>query len=66
MTKLHTRQKRKLRMNLRGRCRKTRPKTFKTAESANKYAAEKSLKDFKLVNLKSESAQAKKIRVVSQ
>lgn len=43
--KIHTRQKRKLRMHgIRGRNRKPKPKTFKTEDSANAWALEHGLK----------------------
>jgi hypothetical protein len=52
MGKLHTRQGRKLRMHgIRGRNRKTKPKTFKSEEKAKKYAESKGIKEYKLVNL---------------
>lgn len=45
MKKIHTRQKRKLRMHgIRGRNRKSKPKTFKTEESANAWATNHGLK----------------------
>ena len=45
------------------RHRKTRPKTFKTEESAKEYAKEQGIKDFKLINLKPDNAKSKKIRI---
>ena len=64
MVKLHTRQKRKLRMaKIKGRHRKTRPKTFKTEESAKKYAEAKGMKNYKLVDL-AISPNRNKIKIV--
>jgi|TARA_B100001964_G_scaffold242946_1_gene319351 hypothetical protein len=65
MGKLHTRQARKLRMaKVKGRHRKTRPKTFKTEESAKKYAETKGIKNYKFVDL-AISPNKNKIKVVS-
>ncbi len=65
MVKLHTRQKRKLRMQgLGGRNRKARPKTFKTEEAAKKYAEAKGLKNYKLVDLAISRPNVKKIKIV--
>ena len=64
MGKLHTRQKRKLRMaKIKGRNRKAKPKTFKSNESAKKYAEVKGIKDYKLVNL-SINPNKNKIKIV--
>lgn len=64
MVKLHTRQKRKLRMKVnKGRERIKRPKTFKTEEAAKKYAEAKGIKNYQLVNLKSTASKQKKIRI---
>lgn len=46
------------------RYRKPRPKTFKSEESAKKYADEKGLKDYTLVNMKSPESTLKKIKIV--
>ncbi len=46
------------------RFRKTRPKTFKTQEAAQKYAETKGLKDFKIENIR-EDTSGSKYRVVS-
>jgi len=63
MGRIHTRQARKLRMaKVKGRNRKKRPKTFKTEESAKKYAESKGLKNYKLVNI---SISSKKIKIVT-
>jgi len=45
------------------RGRKSRPKTFGTEESANKYASENKIKSYILENLKSTEAKEKKIRI---
>lgn len=67
MAKIHTRVKRKHRMvGITGRDRKPRPKTFKTEESARKYAESKGIKSYKLVNLKSSSSKSKKIKITPQ
>lgn len=64
MAKLHTRQKRKLRMKVnKERNRKKRAKTFKTEEAAKKYAEAKGIKNYQLVNLKSTASKQKKIRI---
>lgn len=47
-----------------GRHRISRPKTFATEDAANAYAKENGIASFKLVNLKSEAASTKKIRIV--
>ena len=66
MAKLHTRQKRKLRMALvRGRNRKVKPKTFKSEESAKKYAEAKGIKNYKLVDLLELNPNRNKIKIVS-
>jgi len=66
MSKLHTRQKRKLRMRhgLGGRDRAKRPKTFKSEAAAKKHAESTGRKDYKIVNLKSPEAKSKKLRIV--
>ncbi len=46
-----------------GRNRKARPKTFKTEENANAWAANEGYKKYILVNLKSPENKTKKIRV---
>ncbi len=46
-----------------GRDRKKRPRTFKSEESAKKWAEANKIKDYKLVDLK-EGKKEKKIRVV--
>jgi len=67
MGKIHTRIKRKMKSALiRGRNRKTRPKTFKTEEIAKRYAESKGLENYKLVNLHSVDGKVKKIRVVEE
>lgn len=47
------------------RNRRPRPKTFKTEESAKRWAESKGMKKFVLVNLRNESSSSKKIKVVS-
>ena len=65
MGKLHTRQARKLRMaKVKGRHRKTRPKTFKTEEKAKKYAEAKGIKNYKLVDLQELNPNRNKIKIV--
>ncbi|MDP6647859.1 MAG: hypothetical protein QGH34_00500 [Candidatus Woesearchaeota archaeon] len=65
MAKLHTRQRRKLKMHgVRGRNRKKRPKTFKSEEAAKKYAEAKSIKNYKLVDLAFSSPKRKKLKIV--
>lgn len=48
----------------RGRNRKARPRTFNSIENANKYAEEKGIKSYVLVNLKSAESSEKKFRIV--
>ena len=48
----------------RGRNRKARPKTFSSEDLAKAHADKEGLKDFKLVNMKSEASQTKKIKIV--
>jgi hypothetical protein len=50
----------------RGRDRKPRPKTFKTEEAAKAYAEAQGLKNYSIVNLKSELSKEKKLKVVSE
>lgn len=65
MAKLHTRQKRKLRMQgIKGRNRKPKPKTFKTEEKAKKYAEVKGIKNYRLVDLAISSPNRKKLKIV--
>ena len=65
MAKIHTRQKRKLRMHgLRGRNRKPKPKTFKSEGAAKKYAEAKGIKNYKLVDLAISSPNRKKLKIV--
>lgn len=47
-----------------GRHRSSRPKTFATEDAANKYAKENGITSFKLVNMKSEAASTKKLKIV--
>ena len=67
--KIHTREKRKLKQGTHkaGKIvkRKKRAKTFKSEESAKKWAESEGLKDYKLVNIRSEFSKDKKIKVVS-
>ncbi len=62
MAKLHTRQKRRLQIV--GRDRKKRPKTFKSEQAANEYAKKHDIKSYILENLKSPESRRKKIRIV--
>ena len=69
MPKIHTRTKRKYNVahNKRGvqtKKRKKRPKTFKSEESAKKWAENNKIKDYELINLKSSESKTKKIRVI--
>jgi|TARA_Y100000310_G_C20342568_1_gene650494 hypothetical protein len=65
MAKLHTRQKRKLRMHsIKGRNRKPKPKTFNTEEKAKKYAEAKGIKNYKLVDLQELNPNRNKIKIV--
>ncbi len=65
MPKLHTRQKRLLRMHsISGRNRKSRPKTFKTEGTAKKYAEAKGIKNYKLVDLQELNPNKSKIKIV--
>ena len=71
MGKLHTRLKRK--ENLCHNQKHTlkaktsfRPKTFKTEESANKWAEENKIKDYKLENIKSPESKTKKLRIIKK
>ena len=67
MAKIHTRVKRKFRMvGSKRRYREKRPKTFKTEEAAKKYAEQKGIKSYKLVNLRSSGSKRKKLRIVAQ
>ncbi|MBU0472356.1 MAG: hypothetical protein KKF89_06435 [Nanoarchaeota archaeon] len=59
MAKIHTKAKRKVTSKKRARNRAVRPKTFRTEESAKKYAELKGLKSYKLVRISD-----KKIKVV--
>ncbi len=42
-----------------------RPKTFKTEESAKKYAEKHKIKDYKLVNLRSAESEDKKLKIIT-
>ncbi|MSR86261.1 hypothetical protein EXS74_02605 [Candidatus Woesearchaeota archaeon] len=71
MAKVHTRTKRKMASPTHlksarpeNRDRKTRPKTFKTEESAKKWAEAQGLKKFELKNIRI-GTKDKKIRVIS-
>ena len=50
MVKVHTRVKRKIGPGYNS-TRTTRPKTFNNEDSANKYAKDKGIKDYTLVNM---------------
>ncbi|MAG19868.1 hypothetical protein CL618_00350 [archaeon] len=69
MTKMHTRMKRKLGLahnkSHKKRIKKVKPKTFKTEESAKKYAEFKGIKKYKLVNLRI-SEDKKKLKIVPE
>ena len=67
--KVHTRAKRKLGKNSHfSHTKKVKSsvgaKTFKNEESAKKYAEKKGVKDYELVNLKSEENKRKKLKIV--
>lgn len=72
MSKIHTRTKRKYSLSTKfGHKRffsnikpKNRPKTFKSEEKAKEWAEKQGLKDYKLLNLKSEESSKKKIKVI--
>jgi hypothetical protein len=65
MVKLHTRQKRKLKMyRVKGRNRAKRPKTFKSEEAAKKYAEAKGIKNYKLIDLQELNPNRNKIKIV--
>jgi len=63
MARLHTRHKRYL-SNVKGRNRKTKPKTFKNEETAKKYAEAKDIKNYKLVDLLELNPNRNKIKIV--
>ena len=44
--------------------RKSRPKTFKTEESAKKYAEKTKLKSYELKDLKTKESKKKKIKII--
>ena len=48
----------------RGRNRKKRPKTFRSSEAAKKWADEKGLKKYELVEMKNPGSKKSKIKVV--
>lgn len=48
------------------RNRSTRPKTFKTEESAKAYADANGIKDYTLKNLKFESSSVKKFQIITK
>ena len=64
---MHTRTKRKLGLahnkSHKKRVKKNGPKTFKTEESAKKYAEAKGIKNYELVNLKI-GGDKKKLKIV--
>ena len=70
MKKIHTRIKRRRgygthlshRARILGKKRKSRPKTFKTEESAKKYAEMQGIKDYELKKVK----KGKKFQIVSK
>ena len=51
---------------IKGRNRKKRPKTFKTEESAKKYAESKGIKDYKLIDLKDSNPNKNKIKIIAE
>lgn len=58
---MHTREKRRLQVF--GRERKKRQKTFKSEEAAAEYTKKRGIKSYVLENLKSQESKTKKIRV---
>ena len=48
------------------RTKRNRPKTFKTEESAKKYAEEQGIKSYTLFNLKNTASQTKKLRIIAK
>jgi hypothetical protein len=64
-TKIHLRKKRYM-ADKKGRCRKPRPKSFKTEAAAKAWAEKQGIKKFTLKNLKNAEAKTKKIIVISQ
>jgi hypothetical protein len=50
----------------RGRNRKKRPKTFRTEEGAKKWAEEKKMKDYKIINLRNPGSKKNKFKVVKK
>jgi hypothetical protein len=46
------------------RRRSVRPKTFKTEEAAKAYASEQGLENYRLENMKADSASTKKLRIL--
>jgi len=48
-----------------GRKRSPRPRTFKTEESAKKWADTQGLKNYQLQNLRTPESSTKKLRIVS-
>jgi len=48
------------------RTKRSRPKTFKTEESAKAFAEKQGIKDYQLVNLKSSASKTKKLKIVAK
>ena len=65
MVKVHTRQKRYV-SKVRGRKKKKGSKTFKSEESAKKYAEAKGVKNYKLVDLLELNPNRNKIKIVEE
>ena len=65
MVKVHTRQKRYV-SKVRGRNTKKGSKTFKSKESAKKYAEAKGVKNYKLVDLLELNPNRNKIKIVEE
>jgi len=71
MVKIHSRIKRKLKISTHNNTRlkryekKKRPKSFKTEELAQLWAAKNKIENFELVNLRNERSKSKKIRIIS-
>lgn len=68
MPKIHTRQKRQLRMRKYDpdKRERTRPKTFKSEKAAKDYAESQGLKNYKLVDLWEQKPDKSKIKIVEE
>ncbi|MFH1209176.1 MAG: hypothetical protein V1663_00080 [archaeon] len=70
--KTHSREKRNLKLGThlrhkrRSGIKTKRAKTFKSEEKAIEYCKMKDIKDYELVNLKSEDSKEKKIKIIKK